>query len=966
MKKILSLIIFTIVFAIAPIVSAEKKDDEDYLWTSKGGGVSKVYHYGTGEAITLPSKYFTFAQEMRGVWVATVYNIAINKQKDTSVQAISEYKNEFLSILDRMEEFGMNTIFFQIRPSNDAFYKSSLNPWSEFLVGKGIDPGWDPLSWMIEETHKRGFDFQCWMNAYRVTTSSVLPDSSRKASSYTIDELVEFKERALDSLAPNNFARLHPEYVVMGEDDTRLILNPSEVAVQDFIVETLKEIIENYDIDGMHFDDYFYLNGSVSSDVRNTNFAGGEYYDASLSGKRILNDLCNYNDYLQNDSKYAHMEKGYSLGDFRRESINVMMRKIRKMVDEYNETHHKAVEFGSKPAAVWRSNIEYCTETKERCVENGSNTHAGAYSSYNDLFADTKKWVEEGLVDYVAPQVYYAFEDNIAGYADIVDWWVQVVDEVNAKRVQENKKEIKLYIAHGIYKYRDAPSQFYNSGEIRNQVVYNKKYETIKGSAFYSYENLYTFVSEAHEKGIGYVKTIWQRNPVYPIAKGENDADNLRVDDYTISKDLLDGKIVLSFLKPELSRVYGLYKVEKNKDATILDVADRIKVIYDPYVPQEQAQIRIDDYDPNYDYYLEIVSKNGYIAPTKTKLDFSSLKEYTSISIYNCSLIPQEVECSEKVNISFDVENLSGNKLKYKVWYFEKGIDRNRLIEEGDVSGKRVEFTYKAYTYPTTSSHLRIEVTDGEVSTYIDTNTFNTVRQKTYPYIASVNLASEYYLVQNGEIIFNIISNTTNAYNVKIDLIDESNKTVNLLDQDFDMSKELKLTNEIFKAEGTYYFSVTITQGEYELKYNTLAFRVIDDDYLSKVTFQVDEKYNIAEDITFSVTFGKNLTDLDYIIYLIDASQNIIDEVASGKINGSSINISYHTQGLPNKYRLRLTLFNEITEATALSNEFEIVKQVVTPVNNKTGCKCKKSIDNLIFLTISLACLCLLRRKKQN
>ena len=109
---------------------------------------------------------------MRAAWVATVYNIDIRQQGSSSVESIESWKQEYIKILNTLEEFNMNTIIFQIRPMNDAFYESELNPWSQFFCGfQGCDPGWDPLPWLIEETHKRGMEFHAWLNPYRVHTS---------------------------------------------------------------------------------------------------------------------------------------------------------------------------------------------------------------------------------------------------------------------------------------------------------------------------------------------------------------------------------------------------------------------------------------------------------------------------------------------------------------------------------------------------------------------------------------------------------------------------------------------------------------------------------------------------------------------------------------------------------------------------------------------------------------------------
>ena len=739
MKKKLTilLLIFTFIFGLTltqTVTAEEPKEDETYLYSTKSGVLQKVYHYGKGGEVTIPKNFTVYESEMRGIWVATVYNIAIGKQQGTSQSAIDDYKAEFLSILDRMEEFGMNTLYFQIRPSNDAFYKSELNPWSQYLVGPGIDPGWDPLTWMIDETHKRGFDFQCWMNAYRVTTHSVLPDGDAMASVYSTEQLLQYKKEALKGLADKNFAKLHPEYVVLGEYDTRLILNPSEVAVQQFIVDSLKEIVENYDIDGMHFDDYFYLNGYVSSDIKNTSFAGGEKYNATLVGENTLNDLPNYQEYLDGSEKYAHMERGYSLGDFRRENVNHLMREIRKMVDEYNAANNDNVEFGAKPAAVWQSNSEFCPEGSTACSPEGSNTHEGAYASYKNLFADSLKWVREGLVDYIAPQVYYSFEDNYAPYADVVDWWAEKVDEVNAVRTENGERPIKLYIAHGIYKYRDASDQFYNASEIRNQIVYNKKHDSIVGSAFYSYECFYEFSSETHEKGVTYLKNNYVKNPVFPIQRGEDDSAGLKVTDYNISYDELTGKHIITFDNQPGFRAFGLYKVQKGETFDTTDVKSRIIVKYDPYVEGEKVKIELTDYDENYDYYLKIVSTNGHVSKDITKFDFSKTQNITSIKISNLSEVPAEVQVSSNYTLTANVENNTGKTLNYKVYLVQRGTVRtDRVLASGTIKSGSLSVNIKMYSNEMSNIGLCLELTDGEASLQQLTNTFNLVAKAVAP-----------------------------------------------------------------------------------------------------------------------------------------------------------------------------------------------------------------------------------------
>lgn len=976
-KKVLMLcIVLTFAFCfVKPVEASDLPDGESYLYSTKTGTLSKVYHYGTGSAVTLPNNYFAYEAEMRGVWVATVYNIAIGKQTGTTKTEIEAYKNEFLTILNRMEEFGMNTIFFQIRPSNDAFYRSELNPWSQFLVGPGVDPGWDPLEWMIEETHKRGFDFQCWMNAYRVTTESVLPDSKKKASFYSNEQLISFKQQAINGLADGNFAKLHPEYVVMGEADTRLILNPSEVAVQDFIVATLKEIIENYDIDGMHFDDYFYLNGDISSDTLNTNFAGGKNYDNSLTGINILNDLGNYQEYLNNDPKYSHMERGYNLGDFRRENVNTMMRKIRKMVDEYNLENNDCVEFGSKPAAVWRSNSEYCNGSS-RCSEIGSNTSQDAYSSYSDLFADTWKWVEEGLVDYVAPQVYYAFEDNYAPYADVVDWWAKMVTELNATRTQEGLKEIKLYIAHGIYKYRDNADQFYNPSEIRNQIVYNKKYPAIKGSALYSYENLYIFNNTQHERGISYLKNNWVNNPVYPLPHGTDDSKNLKVEDYTISKDLINNKIIIQFLKPVNSRVYGLYKVLKGMNFDQTDLSTRIMVKYDPYVENQNEIIEIDDYDENYDYYLKVISKNGYISSETTKIDFSKVDVFESIKLHDLSLINSEILCDEQIKISLKVDNPLNKDLSYNVWYYEKGINKHREIAKGNVVNGEIAFIYKAYPYETSESSLHFEVSDGVNIVEFDTPRFNIVRTRTMPYIFSCNKFSQKYMPSLKLPLELQIKNPSNSsFNYIVKLINEATLEEKIICEESNISSEV-LINQNFeiKDEGIYHVLICVNQDGKSNYYQTSTFEIsmpnLSENVLINITYN-DSQANV------SITLDEICRNYNYEIALIDENGEVIFVLESGVIKSNSLSTYWYVgTDIYKNVRIKLTIGYDTWNNIVFSEKysFNVVEEpdpnpnpINPPIENpiNKGCNCKKNTIFMITNLISVVSLVFVLRKKR-
>lgn len=709
---ILTFLIFTLA------INVNAKNSYQYVYNNDG---TKIYHYGTTDLVTVPNEYLTAEYEMRGVWVATVYNIAISNQGSSTPNAIQKYKDEFISILDRMEEYNMNTLYFQVRPSNDAFYQSEINTWSQFLAGAGVDPGWDPLEWMVNETHKRGFVFQCWLNAFRVTVYSVLPDSKLNASNYTNKQLLEYKNEALSTLPDGNFAKENPECVVMGESDTRLILNPSDPKVQQFLVDTVMEIVENYDVDGLHFDDYFYLSGGAVN-TYNGNFAGGKYYDSSLVGSKQLNDLPNYQAYLNNDSKYSFLERGLNLGDFRRANLNNMIKSIYEEITKYNELNNDCVEFGAKPTAVWRSNISNCYSGCEKCTENGSNTHPEAYSSYNDLFADTLTWVENGWVDYIAPQVYFGFNSKEVPYADIVKWWAEQVERINKQNVKDGKKEIKLYIAHGIYKYEEKPNEFYFSDEVMNQLYYNQKFSCIKGSAFYSYEHLYQFASDTHKSAMNLIKKTWSSKTI-PLPVGNYNGENLIIDEYEVKNALGLNDYSISFDLVENASVYAVYKVLKGNVLDISDVTSRIIVEFEGYQENKKLSLKIIDYDNNYDYYIKIFSNQYHVSQETLKIDFSKSIEFIPIDTIDNIEIPSVIKLSTLVDINLNVKYNAEDTLTYEIYLIDD--DYERVLSSGILNGDELKYSWKSYPVKMENLKIKVVLYDKDYQKIIYSNSFD-------------------------------------------------------------------------------------------------------------------------------------------------------------------------------------------------------------------------------------------------
>lgn len=383
--------------------------------------------YLNGQALSIPAGNTIKTDEFRGVWLASVYNLDFPSKKGLKAEQL---KIEYTNILNNMENLNINSIIFQVRPKGDAFYPSAINPWSEYLIGRqGIGPNWDPLKWMIDETHKRGIEFHAWFNPYRVTTGGT---KNLNAGLNQLDNL--------------NFAKKNPQDTFLWEE--KIYLQPASPNVKAHIVDTVMEVVRNYPVDGVHFDDYFYPNLPLNK----------------------ANDFFNWNErVIYENSKKPNM----TVADWRRENVTDMVKAVKVEIDQYNTLFNKNVKFGISPFGIWAP--------KARHIQ-GSNTPASSLSSYDNQFADTRKWVKEELVHYIAPQLYWSFDTKAAPYGVLVDWWTEQVKGTN----------VDLYIGQGVYKKSQINAQgpWKNPREISNQLKFNSKYPEIKGSIFYRYNDL--------------------------------------------------------------------------------------------------------------------------------------------------------------------------------------------------------------------------------------------------------------------------------------------------------------------------------------------------------------------------------------------------------------------------------------------------------------------------------------------
>lgn len=344
-------------------------------------------------------------KEMRAAWISTVYNIDWPSTKNNE----SKQKQEYINLLDKLQSTGINTVVVQVRPKSDAIYKSTINTWSEYLTGvQGKDPGYDPLPFLIEEAHKRGMEFHAWFNPYRITMA----------------------DESLTKLPANHPAIKNPGWVV--KHGNKYYYNPGLPEVKKYIVDSVMEVVNKYDIDGVHFDDYFY--------------PGVSFDDADAY------------------SKYGN---GVNIDDWRRENVNDLLRQVKAAV----KASKPNVVFGVSPAGIWRN--------KSASEPTGSDTNGN--ESYVGTYADTRAWIRQGLVDYVVPQLYWPIGLKAADYSKLVAWWANEVKGTN----------VDLYIGQGIYKQGQSSYGGQNiAKEIVQQVELNRKYPEIKGSMYFSAKDI--------------------------------------------------------------------------------------------------------------------------------------------------------------------------------------------------------------------------------------------------------------------------------------------------------------------------------------------------------------------------------------------------------------------------------------------------------------------------------------------
>jgi uncharacterized lipoprotein YddW (UPF0748 family) len=347
---------------------------------------------------------------MRAAWIATVTHIDWPSRYSTT----AEQQQTMLDMLDTLAQLNMNAIIFQVRPTADTFYQSDIELWSHFLTGKqgtAPDPFYDPLAFTVEEAHRRNIEVHVWLNPYRVLNA---------------DRIELLDSTHLYYQHPHMFVKYGNQYY----------FNPALEATRIHLNRVVADIVTRYDVDAIHFDDYFYPYPEKDADFPDD--------DTFIAGSRGFT----------------------SKDDWRRDNVNLVIAQLQRTIKEIKPW----VQFGISPFGVWRNSDK---------DPRGSATKAGA-TNYDALYADILKWLEDGDIDYVVPQLYWEIGKKVADYAILVEWW------------SRNAYNKNLYIGLFANKLGDtkADTAWTTGNELMRQMQLNTRYPQVQGEVFFSIKSL--------------------------------------------------------------------------------------------------------------------------------------------------------------------------------------------------------------------------------------------------------------------------------------------------------------------------------------------------------------------------------------------------------------------------------------------------------------------------------------------
>lgn len=338
-------------------------------------------------------------REFRGAWLHVI------GQSQWQNKNTAQAKDYIRQQLDLLSDAGCNAVIFQVRPTADALYKSEIEPWSAWLTGKrgkAPSPEWDPMEYAIEEAHKRGMEFHAWLNPYRVTSTAkeVLPANH------------------LSNQEPQRFFRYNGQ----------VLFDPAHQENRDYICKVVRDIVDRYDVDAIHIDDYF--------------------YPYPVTGKQI-----------PDDASYRKFGAGMNRGDWRRKNVDKLIEQLHNTIKEAKPW----VRFGVSPFGIWRNKKNDPRGSASNGLQN-----------YDDLYADVLLWAKNGWVDYLAPQLYWSLDSPAAPSRKLVQWW------------NDNANGVDIYIGQDVKRTMDTPDPAnHDRNELDTKVRLTRRLPNISGNVWW-------------------------------------------------------------------------------------------------------------------------------------------------------------------------------------------------------------------------------------------------------------------------------------------------------------------------------------------------------------------------------------------------------------------------------------------------------------------------------------------------
>ena len=462
-------------------------------------------------------------REFRGAWVATYFGIDWPNRNQTPQQQ----RDAFITIVNHHLQTGITAMFVQVRSQSDAMYPSAIEPWGFYLTpvkADGNEPSeaWDPMQFMIDECHARGIEFHAWINPYRA-----------------IGNIAN-----INNFAPNHVARQHPEWLIA--NGVERIMDPGLPDVRNHVNSVVMDIVNRYDVDGIHFDDYFYPNAA-------------------------------FND----DATFAAHNRGFTVrADWRRDNVSLLIQAVSANI----KAAKPWVEFGVSPSGIWRNGG----------AEGSATTGLQHYVS---LYADSRKWLQEGWIDYLCPQVYWFINQTGSDYKLLIPWW------------NNNAFGRLIYIGMAGYKVGEsaqAASWFTNRSQIPNQVRMNRDpaYPNIHGQSIYNTNSLRSNKLNFRDSLREHFYNIPALQPLMPwIDATAPEAVS------GLTANYADGAILLNWNNPaeaanELDKVKKL--VIYRSENPVIDLADANNIV--AITPVAVTSFTDQTTEPDKTYYYQVTS----------------------------------------------------------------------------------------------------------------------------------------------------------------------------------------------------------------------------------------------------------------------------------------------------------------------------------------------------------------------